>query len=89
MISASRGYAQTQPWVVAGPGLAIGLTMLAASLANSLQGCAIRPAMFDESVQELLSEHPGVKVVEIGGGLNGRFELDTATENLASPALRH
>jgi hypothetical protein len=88
MISASRGYAQTQPWVVAVPGLASGLTMLAASLANSLQG-AIRPAMFDESVQELLCEHPGVKVVEIGGGLNGRFELDTATENLASPALRH
>jgi peptide/nickel transport system permease protein len=32
MISTSRGYVQTQPWVVALPGLAIGLTVLAASL---------------------------------------------------------
>ena len=32
MISTSRGYVQTQPWVVTLPGLAMGLTVLAASL---------------------------------------------------------
>jgi peptide/nickel transport system permease protein len=32
MVSAGRGYFQTQPWVVALPGMAIGLTVLATSL---------------------------------------------------------
>ena len=32
MVSTGRGYFQTKPWVVALPGLAIGLTVLATSL---------------------------------------------------------
>jgi len=41
MISTSRGYVQTQPWVVAVPGLAIGLTVVA----TSLLGDALRDAL--------------------------------------------
>jgi len=42
--------------------------------ANSLQGCVIRTAMFDEWIREFLRRNPSGTVVEIGAGLNGRFE---------------
>jgi peptide/nickel transport system permease protein len=38
MVNSARGFVQTQPWVVALPGLAIGLTALAASLAGDALG---------------------------------------------------
>jgi len=37
-------------------------------------GCTLRTAMFDEWVKGFLSRHPGGTVVEIGAGLNTRFE---------------
>ena len=37
-------------------------------------GCAMRSAMFDEWVKVFLSRHPQGTVVEIGAGLNTRFE---------------
>jgi peptide/nickel transport system permease protein len=38
MVNSARGFVQTQPWVVVLPGLAIGLTALAASLAGDALG---------------------------------------------------
>ncbi|HUB81398.1 MAG TPA: class I SAM-dependent methyltransferase [Bryobacteraceae bacterium] len=37
-------------------------------------GCVIRTVMFDELVREFLRRHPAGTVVEIGAGLNTRFE---------------
>ena len=37
-------------------------------------GCVLRSAMFDEWVKEFLRSHPEGTVVEIGAGLNTRFE---------------
>jgi O-methyltransferase involved in polyketide biosynthesis len=37
-------------------------------------GCVLRSAMFDECVKEFLRSHPEGTVVEIGSGLNTRFE---------------
>jgi O-methyltransferase involved in polyketide biosynthesis len=37
-------------------------------------GCTLRTAMFDELVKGFLSRHPEGTVVEIGAGLNTRFE---------------
>jgi O-methyltransferase involved in polyketide biosynthesis len=37
-------------------------------------GCALRSALFDEWVKAFLSRHPDGTVVEIGAGLNTRFE---------------
>ena len=37
-------------------------------------GCALRSAAFDELVKEFLRSHPEGTVVEIGAGLNTRFE---------------
>jgi peptide/nickel transport system permease protein len=45
MISASRGYVHTQPWVVAAPGLAIGVTVLAASLLGDALRDAFDPRL--------------------------------------------
>jgi O-methyltransferase involved in polyketide biosynthesis len=43
-------------------------------------GCTLRTAMFDEWVRGFLSRHPEGTVVEIGAGLNTRFErLDNGT----------
>jgi|ERR1039458_2821065 O-methyltransferase involved in polyketide biosynthesis len=43
-------------------------------------GCTLRTAMFDECVKDFLSRHPEGTVVEIGAGLNTRFErLDNGT----------
>jgi O-methyltransferase involved in polyketide biosynthesis len=43
-------------------------------------GCVLRSAMFDEWVKAFLSRHPEGTVVEIGTGLNTRFErLDNGT----------
>jgi len=42
--------------------------------ANSLQGSVIRTAMFDEWITSFLRRHPDGTVVEIGAGLNTRFE---------------
>jgi O-methyltransferase involved in polyketide biosynthesis len=43
-------------------------------------GCVLRTAMFDEWVKDFLSRHPQGTVVEIGAGLNTRFErLDNGT----------
>jgi O-methyltransferase involved in polyketide biosynthesis len=43
-------------------------------------GCTLRTAMFDEWVKGFLSRHPEGTVVEIGAGLNTRFErLDNGT----------
>ncbi|MGO9640931.1 MAG: class I SAM-dependent methyltransferase [Candidatus Acidiferrales bacterium] len=43
-------------------------------------GCTLRTAMFDEWVKDFLSRHPEGTVVEIGAGLNTRFErLDNGT----------
>jgi O-methyltransferase involved in polyketide biosynthesis len=45
-----------------------------------LVGCTLRSAMFDEWVKAFLSRHPEGTVVEIGTGLNTRFErLDNGT----------
>jgi O-methyltransferase involved in polyketide biosynthesis len=40
----------------------------------SMAGCVIRGAIFDEWVSRFLREHPGGTVVEIGAGLNTRYE---------------
>ncbi|MEM6926916.1 MAG: class I SAM-dependent methyltransferase [Myxococcota bacterium] len=40
----------------------------------SLMGASLRTAMFDEDVQAFLDEHPEGTVVEIGAGLNTRYE---------------
>jgi O-methyltransferase involved in polyketide biosynthesis len=37
-------------------------------------GCTLRSALFDELVKEFLRRHPDGTVVEIGSGLNTRFE---------------
>ena len=37
-------------------------------------GCALRCAMFDVAVQDFLRRHPDGTVVELGAGLNTRFE---------------
>jgi O-methyltransferase involved in polyketide biosynthesis len=37
-------------------------------------GCALRTAVFDEFVRKFLARHPQGTVVEIGAGLNTRFE---------------
>jgi O-methyltransferase involved in polyketide biosynthesis len=42
--------------------------------ARSLAGTALRTRMFDEDVQAFLAEHPTGLVVELGCGLNTRFE---------------
>lgn len=43
-------------------------------------GCTLRTAMFDEWAKEFLVRHPEGTVVEIGAGLNTRFErLDNGT----------
>ena len=43
-------------------------------------GCALRTAMYDECVKDFLNRHPEGTVVEIGAGLNTRFErLDNGT----------
>jgi len=43
-------------------------------------GCTLRTAMYDEWVKDFLSRHPHGTVVEIGAGLNTRFErLDNGT----------
>ena len=43
-------------------------------------GCTLRTAMFDEWVKGFLRRHPAGTVVEIGAGLNTRFErLDNGT----------
>ena len=43
-------------------------------------GCALRSAMFDVWVRDFLASHPEGTVVEIGAGLNTRFErLDNGT----------
>ncbi len=45
-------------------------------------GCTLRTAMFDEWVKGFLSRHPEGTVVEIGAGLNTRFErLDNGTQH--------
>ncbi|GAB3534525.1 class I SAM-dependent methyltransferase [Phytohabitans suffuscus] len=44
------------------------------------RGAVLRTAMFDEWVRRFLAEHPAGTVVEIGTGLNTRFErLDNGT----------
>ncbi|MDQ7909953.1 class I SAM-dependent methyltransferase [Phytohabitans sp. ZYX-F-186] len=44
------------------------------------RGAVLRTAMFDVWVKQFLAEHPGGTVVEIGTGLNTRFErLDNST----------
>ncbi|MGA3162096.1 MAG: class I SAM-dependent methyltransferase [Terracidiphilus sp.] len=43
-------------------------------------GCVMRTAIFDDVVKSFLNRHPGGTVVEIGAGLNTRFErLDNGT----------
>jgi O-methyltransferase involved in polyketide biosynthesis len=42
--------------------------------ATSLQGCVIRTAMFDEWIIDFLRANPAGTVIEIGAGLNTRFE---------------
>ncbi|HWR17052.1 MAG TPA: class I SAM-dependent methyltransferase [Terriglobales bacterium] len=39
-----------------------------------MAGCVLRTASFDEMVKEFLRRHPAGTVVEIGAGLNTRFE---------------
>jgi len=39
-----------------------------------VMGCILRTAIFDERVREFLNRHPQGTVVEIGAGLNTRFE---------------
>jgi len=41
---------------------------------RSLVGASIRARMFDEEVRAFLAEHPSGTVVEIGAGLNTRYE---------------
>ncbi|MEL6232692.1 MAG: class I SAM-dependent methyltransferase [Cyanobacteria bacterium J06636_28] len=46
---------------------------------KSLKGATVRTRMFDEDVQRFLDRHPTGTIVEIGCGLNTRFErLDNA-----------
>lgn len=40
----------------------------------SLQGATVRARMFDQEVREFLAQHPRGTVVEIGAGLNTRYE---------------
>ncbi|MEL6555697.1 MAG: class I SAM-dependent methyltransferase [Cyanobacteria bacterium J06621_11] len=42
--------------------------------AKSLAGATLRTRLFDQDVQSFLSEHPTGTIVEIGCGLNTRFE---------------
>ncbi|MGA3325454.1 MAG: class I SAM-dependent methyltransferase [Terriglobia bacterium] len=42
--------------------------------ARRVLGCTLRTAMFDEWVKDFLGRHPQGTVVEIGAGLNTRFE---------------
>jgi O-methyltransferase involved in polyketide biosynthesis len=42
--------------------------------ARRVLGCTLRTAMFDEWVKDFLGRHPEGTVVEIGAGLNTRFE---------------
>ena len=42
--------------------------------AQTLAGAVIRTRMYDEEVREFLTEHPTGTVVEVGCGLNTRFE---------------
>jgi len=45
-----------------------------------MMGCVLRTASFDEHVKRFLSRHPKGTVIEIGAGLNTRFErLDNGT----------
>jgi O-methyltransferase involved in polyketide biosynthesis len=45
-----------------------------------VMGCVLRTMVFDEVVKAFLSRHPEATVVEIGAGLNTRFErLDNGT----------
>ena len=45
-----------------------------------VMGCILRTAIYDEWVKDFLSRHPQGTVVEIGAGLNTRFErLDNGT----------
>ncbi|MGN9907486.1 class I SAM-dependent methyltransferase [Phytohabitans sp. LJ34] len=44
------------------------------AFAGGARGAVLRTAMFDVWVQRFLAEHPGGTVVEIGTGLNTRFE---------------
>ena len=45
-----------------------------------MMGCVLRTASFDEYVKRFLSRHPKGTVIEIGAGLNTRFErLDNGT----------
>jgi O-methyltransferase involved in polyketide biosynthesis len=47
---------------------------------RSLVGASLRTRMFDEEVRAFLAEHPGGTVVELGCGLNTRYErLDNGT----------
>lgn len=47
---------------------------------GSLIGSVLRGAIFDDWVGEFLREHPGGSVIEIGAGLNTRYErLDNGT----------
>ncbi|MFE6645303.1 class I SAM-dependent methyltransferase [Nocardioides sp. NPDC057772] len=47
---------------------------------DSLVGSVLRGAIFDHWVSEFLREHPGGSVIEIGAGLNTRYErLDNGT----------
>ncbi|MEO0409803.1 MAG: class I SAM-dependent methyltransferase, partial [Cyanobacteria bacterium P01_A01_bin.135] len=41
---------------------------------RSLTGATLRTRMYDQDVQAFLNEHPAGTVVEIGCGLNTRFE---------------
>jgi O-methyltransferase involved in polyketide biosynthesis len=48
--------------------------------------CTLRTAMFDEWIKDLLSRHPEGTVVEIGAGLNTRFErLDNGHRAMVRP----
>jgi O-methyltransferase involved in polyketide biosynthesis len=48
--------------------------------ARRVVGCTLRTARYDEWVKDFLSRHPAGTVVEIGAGLNTRFErLDNGT----------
>lgn len=42
--------------------------------ARSLAAATLRTRMFDEDVQAFLAEHPDGTIVELGCGLNTRFE---------------
>jgi O-methyltransferase involved in polyketide biosynthesis len=46
----------------------------------SLSGCVLRSAIFDEWVRRFIARHPTATVVELGTGLNTRFDrLDNGT----------